>query len=126
MIKKNIFSIIVSLGILYLSFASSQTFESFYLFKIPYGDKVAHFILYFLLMAVIIIEHKNSFPNTRILVLIALIPFCFGALIEFLQLSITDDRKGEILDLICNSAGITSALFLWLVFRPYYTKEKVK
>lgn len=126
MIKKNIFSIIVSLGILYLSFASSQTFESFYLFKIPYGDKVAHFILYFFLMAVIIIEHKNSFPNTRILVLIALIPFCFGALIEFFQFSISDDRKGEILDLICNSAGITSALFLWLVFRPYYTKEKVK
>ena len=125
MIKKNIFSIFVSLVILYLSLAGSQTFEKVGLFNIPYIDKIAHFGLYFLLMAVIIIEHRNSFANTRQLVLVALIPFCLGVLIEFLQSGLTISRKGDILDVMFNSAGITASLLLWLFLKPYYYKEKI-
>jgi VanZ family protein len=73
-------------------------------------------------MTVIILEHKNSFNNTRQLILIALIPFIFGTLMEILQLLITTDRQGEILDAVSNAAGITAALFLWLFIRPYYRK----
>jgi VanZ family protein len=123
MFKKNIFTIITAIVILYLSLAGSQTFGRSAFINIPYIDKIGHFCLYFILMAVIILEHRNSFKNTRQLLLIALIPLCFGILMEFLQMAITSDRKGEILDAASNSAGIAIALFLWLIIKPYHKEE---
>ncbi|MDQ1297212.1 MAG: hypothetical protein QG576_492 [Bacteroidota bacterium] len=125
MIKKNIFTITTSLIILYLSLAGSLTINRINFINISYIDKIGHFGLYFILMSVIILEHRNSFCNTRQLLLIALIPFSFGILMEFMQLYFTTDRKGEILDAISNCAGITVALYLWLVFKPYY-KENIR
>lgn len=125
MIKKNIFTIITLLVILYLSLAGSQTFGETGFINIPYIDKIGHFALYFLLMAVIILEHRNYFQNTRQLLLTALLPFFFGISLEILQLTVTTNRKGEILDAIFNSAGIAVALFLWLFFKPYY-KDKIR
>jgi VanZ family protein len=122
MIRKNIFTIITSLIIIYFSLADSHTFSNSIFINIPYIDKLGHFGLYFILMTVIILEHKNSFNNTRQLILIALIPFIFGTLMEILQLLITPDRQGEILDAVSNAAGITAALFLWLFIKPYYRK----
>jgi VanZ family protein len=123
MLKKNIFTIITAIVILYLSLAGSQTFGRSAFINIPYIDKIGHFCLYFILMIVIILEHRNSFKNTRQLLLIALIPLCFGILMEFLQMAITSDRKGEILDAASNSAGIAIALFLWLIIKPYHKEE---
>ena len=125
MIKKNIFTIITTLVIIYLSLAGSLTFGNSGLLNIPYIDKIGHFGLYFILMAVIILEHRNSFRNTRQLLLIALIPILFGTLMEILQITLTSDRKGEILDATANFLVIIAALFLWLVFRPYY-KEIIR
>jgi glycopeptide antibiotics resistance protein len=42
---------------------------------------------------------------------------------EIMQLLITSDRKGEILDAASNTAGITAALFLWLIIKPYYRQN---
>jgi VanZ family protein len=123
MIKKNKFTILTALAILYLSLAGTQTFGKGAFLNIPYIDKIGHFGLYFILMAVIILEHQKLLLNTRQLLLIALIPFCFGIFIEFLQMTITSDRKGEILDAAANSAGITSALFLWLFIKPYHRQS---
>jgi VanZ family protein len=120
MIKKNIFTIITALIILYLSLAGSNTFGQSGFINIPYIDKIGHFCLYFILMAVIILEHKNSFRDTRQLLLIALIPFFFGTLMEVLQMIITSDRRGEFLDALANSAGIISATFLWLIIKHIY------
>lgn len=121
MIKKNIFTILTTLIIIYLSLAGSLTIGQ--VGNIPYIDKIGHFGLYFILMAVIILEHKNSFINTRQLILISLIPLFFGTLMELFQMLITSDRRGEILDGLANSAGIVSALLLWLLFKPYYRTE---
>lgn len=121
MIKNNIFSIIVALVILFLSLTSSHTFGRVGFINIPYIDKMAHFGFYFLFMSVIIIEHRNSLVNTRQLILAALVPFCFGTIIEILQSGIEIiNRRGEILDLMFNTAGIAAALFLWLFYKPYY------
>lgn len=120
MIRKNKFSIIVSLLILYLSLANASTFEAAGLFEIPYLDKMAHTGLYFILMTVIIYEHRKFFDNTRKLVIIALIPFFFGSLIELLQSGITATRKADIIDILFNSAGIAAAVCIWLFFKPYY------
>ncbi len=120
MIKKNFISFILALVILYLSLASAPTFDSKGIFEIPYFDKYAHFGLYFLFMASIIIEHRDYFKNTRQLILTALIPFTFGTLIEFLQAGLTLTRQGDVLDVIFNSTGIATAVLLWLLFKPYY------
>jgi VanZ family protein len=123
MLKKNKFTIITALIILYLSLAGSLTFGKGGLINIPYIDKIGHFGLYFTLMSVIILEHQDLFKNTRQLLLVALIPFFFGTLMEFLQMTITENRKAEFLDALANSAGITIALFLWLLIKPYYKQE---
>jgi VanZ family protein len=120
MIRKNKFTILTTLLIIYLSLAGSQTFGSGAFINVPYVDKMGHFGLYFILMAVIILEHRNRFRDTRHLLLIALIPFSFGILMELMQMALTSDRRGEILDALADSAGIVAALYLWLVFKPYY------
>lgn len=124
MIRRNKFSIIVALVILFLSLTSSQTFGDTSFINIPYMDKLAHFAFYFLFMAVIIFEHRNSITNTRVLLLAALIPFSFGAGIELLQSGIQIiNRRGELFDLFANFSGIVAAIFLWLVIRPYHNRQ---
>lgn len=122
MIKNNIFSIIASLVILYLSLANSKTFEEIGFFDIPYLDKFVHFGLYFVFMFIIILEHKNSFADTRQLIIVALFPVVFGGLMELFQGGFTTTRKADILDMMFNTAGTASAVCIWLFFKPYYKK----
>jgi VanZ family protein len=123
MIRRNKFSILVSLIILYLSLANAKTFESAGLFDIPYLDKMVHLGLYFFFMSVIIIEHRNYFEDTRQLILVALIPLFFGSLIELLQSGITATRKADILDILFNSTGVFAALVIWLFISPYHRQK---
>jgi VanZ family protein len=122
MIKNNKFSILISLVILYLSLANAKTFESAGLFDIPYLDKFVHFGLYFLFMAVIILEHRNLFSNTRQIIVVALIPVFFGGLMELAQAGFTDTRKADILDIMFNTAGTATAVCIWLFYEPYFKK----
>jgi VanZ family protein len=122
MIKKNKFSILISLLILYLSLANAKTFENAGFFDIPYLDKFVHFGLYFLFMAIIILEHRDSFINTRQIIVIALIPVFFGGLMELFQAGFTNTRKADILDIMFNTAGTASAVCIWLFYKPYYIK----
>jgi VanZ family protein len=124
MIKNNKFSILFSLVILYLSLANAKTFESAGLFDIPYLDKFVHFGLYFLFMAVIILEHRNLFTNTRQIIVVALIPVFFGGLMELAQAGFTDTRKADILDLMFNTAGTALAVCIWLFYEPYFKKVR--
>jgi len=118
MIKKNIFSIIVALTILYLSLANSKSFNEVPFLNIPYFDKIAHFLMYFGLMSVIAFEHRNEITGRTQLSLFALIPFVYGILMEILQFTITADRSGNIYDVLANSAGIIVAALLWLLLGP--------
>jgi VanZ family protein len=120
MIKKNKFSILVSLIIIYLSLANARTFENVGFFDVPYLDKFVHFGLYFSFMAVIILEHRHSFANTRQIIVIALIPVFFGALMELAQAGFTTTRKADILDIMFNTAGTATAVCIWLFITPYY------
>ncbi len=77
-------------------------------------------------MSVIILEHKKAFVNTRQLILVALIPFFFGTLMELFQLILTSDRKGELLDAAANASGIVSSIFIWLMINPYYRIDSLE
>lgn len=127
MLKKNIYTVTVSLIILYLSLATPKSIVRTGIFDIPHFDKLAHFGLYFLLMGTMIIEHRKSLTDTRKLLMMSLIPLFFGITIEFIQSLFTRNRTGEILDGIADAAGVAAAVLLWIFFRPYYyLKEKIK
>jgi len=126
MLKNNIYTITVSLIILYLSMATPQQIIKSGFFEIPHLDKFVHFGLYFILMGTMILEHRRFLTDTRKLLLVALIPFFFGIIIEFMQSEFTRNRTGEVLDMIADTGGITAALFLWLFFKPYNYKNEAK
>ena len=122
MIKKNIFSILVGVLIMYLSLTGSDTFEKISFFNIPFLDKILHFGMYFVLMSAIIFENRKTLKNTGHLFLIALIPLLYGILMEMLQSTLTVSRSGSFYDVVFNSAGILVSLLLWVY--PF-TKETI-
>ncbi|MDP3002388.1 MAG: VanZ family protein [Bacteroidales bacterium] len=125
MVKKNIFSILVALIIMYLSLANSDTFEEVSIFNIPFVDKIMHFGMYFGLMSVIIFEYRKTLKSTGSLFLIALIPFFYGILMEILQSTLTTSRFASFYDILFNSAGILVSLLLWLWIKPLI-KETIR
>jgi VanZ family protein len=108
---------LTALAILYLSLANSSTFEKVPLINIPYIDKVVHFLMYFGLMSVIMLEHKDSVKNNAALLRYALIPVAYGILMEILQL-FTVSRSGNVADAFADFAGIGFSILLWLLMKP--------
>jgi VanZ family protein len=96
----------------------SQSFDNVPFLNIPYFDKIAHFLMYFGLMSVIVFEHRNTITGRTQVVLIAVIPFIYGILMEILQLTIAANRSGNIYDVIANTAGIIVSALLWLLLGP--------
>jgi VanZ family protein len=121
MVKKNIFSILVALVILYLSLASSETFQEVDIFNISYIDKIVHFCMYGGFMSVIIFENRKSINSNLQLFLLALIPLVYGILMELFQLTLTTSRSASFTDVIANVAGIIISLLLWLWIKPHVT-----
>jgi VanZ family protein len=121
MIKKNKFSILVALIILYLSLASSDTIDSVSFFDISFVDKIAHFGMYWGFMSVIILENRNLINSNLHLFLSALIPFAYGILMEFFQLTLSSGRSASFFDILFNIAGILVSVLLWLWLKPHLT-----
>ena len=119
MLKKNKFSIILALVIMYLSLANSENFDKVSFINIKFLDKIVHSLMYFSLMLVILFENRKILKNTIQIFLISFIPFCFGAIMEILQLTITQSRSASIYDAIFNYVGILVAVIVWLWIKPY-------
>jgi VanZ family protein len=125
MIKKNKFSILVALLLLYLSLANPEKFAKAELTRIQNIDKIVHFGMYFLMMSVIIIERRKSLKNPINLFLLALIPLSYGILMEILQLTLTSTRSGDFYDALFDAAGTLTSILLWLLIKPII-KEPVR
>jgi VanZ family protein len=119
MLKKNVFSILVALIILYLSLSNPHTFDKVPIIKIPHFDKIVHFLMYFDLMSVIIFENRKLINNVRQLLLISLIPLFYGILMEVLQSVLTTSRTGDIFDVLFNTIGIFTSLLLSIWINPF-------
>ena len=115
MVKKNIFSIIVALIIAYLSLAPGDSFTEV---NISNADKMVHFLMYLTFMSVIIFENRKIIKNTKQIVLIALIPFSYGILMEFLQFLLTSDRGASFFDVLSNLSGVIFSALMWLFLKP--------
>ena len=85
---------------------------------IPNFDKIVHFGMYFVLMSVIIIEHRKNIKNPANLFLLALIPLSYGILMEILQLTLTSTRSGDFYDALADAAGVLASVLLWLIIKP--------
>lgn len=118
MIKKNLFSILVALLILYLSLTSSDTFKKVAIYELPNLDKIVHVGLYFSFMSAIIFENRKTINRSLQLFLAALIPFAYGIFMEILQSSLTISRTASIYDVIANITGILLSVLLWLWLKP--------
>ncbi|HVN58458.1 MAG TPA: VanZ family protein [Bacteroidales bacterium] len=119
MIKKNIFSLIIALIIIILSFLSGNTFSHLRLPRIPNLDKLVHATMYFALTLALVYENRNVLFSVKSCFYLALIPLVFGGTIEIMQSMFTTSRTGEFLDFFANAAGITCAVLLWLVIRSF-------
>ena len=103
---------------MYMSLTNGEKFEKASFLHISFLDKIVHFTMYFVMMSVIIFEHRKTLRNTRHLFLIALIPFSYGVLMEILQSTMTMNRTGSFIDVIFNAAGISVSALLWLFIKP--------
>jgi VanZ family protein len=118
MVRKNFFSILVALVIMYLSMANSNTFDKVPI-NIPNFDKIVHFTMYFGLMSVIILENRNTLSGTQKTFLTGLIPFFYGVLIEIMQATLTTTRSGSVFDALANTLGILVSILLWFFIKPH-------
>jgi len=122
MIKKNLFSILVALIIMYLSMANSQTFDKIPLIKIPNFDKVVHFGMYFALMSVIILENQKTIKTIDRLFIVGLIPLFYGILLEIMQSTLTVTRSGSFFDALADGVGVLVSILLWILIKPLINK----
>jgi len=118
MIRKNKFSIIIAIIILFLSLAGPGTFDNVPFFEFRFIDKVAHLGMYFGFMSVIIFENRKTVKNNRHLYLLALVPFSYGVFMEILQITVASGRSGSFFDVLFNTAGIIISILIWLKIEP--------
>jgi VanZ family protein len=123
MVKKNILSLLTAAVILYLSFARAETFNKVDVLGLRHLDKAVHMCMYFVLMMVLQYENRSVIKSTRSIFFLAIIPFTYGTLIEFLQSWLTVTRKGDFFDAIFNLGGIILALVTWRLFQNFSKKE---
>lgn len=112
MIRKNLFSLTVTLIIIYLSLSPADDFDNVKI-NIPHFDKIIHFMMYLSLMVVIIFEHRRDARNYKNILLMAIFPICLGITLEILQILLQNGRSGSIYDELANLAGILVAIMLW-------------
>jgi VanZ family protein len=104
---------------MYLSLASSDTFDKVPLYNIPFLDKIVHFGMYLGLMSAIIFENRKTLRNPTSLFLLAIIPFSYGILMEILQEILTSTRSGSFYDIVFNTFGILVSLIIWFWVNPF-------
>jgi VanZ family protein len=78
--------------------------------------------MYFIMMSVIIIEHRKSIKNPVNLLLLALIPLPYGVLLEILQLTLTSTRSADFYDALLDAAGTMTFVLLWFLIKPAIKK----
>lgn len=103
------FTIIWSFIILVLCLMPKSTHSSsFWLFTIPYFDKMVHISLYVVMGIIMFYERKTSIR--RIIVLCVLYSFLLGGIIELIQPYV--GRTAEFFDLLSDVFGAVLGLFV--------------
>ena len=122
-IKNYKYSIIISAIICFLSLKNSNSFDNLNIFYFPHMDKIVHLCMYFGFMSVLIFETFIIAKKRYSLLVLALIPFFCGIIIEVLQGLLTTTRSASVADAIFNTLGILISVYLWLIIRLIYYEK---
>jgi len=117
-IKDFYITIILSLVIVFLSLSNvhSLGLDRFWFFKNE--DKVIHFLMYFGLSFSLITEYYiKIFKINLNLFLINLFPVFFGGFIEILQSVLTNNRSGDWIDFLADTAGVIFAVIVFFLLK---------
>lgn len=95
------------------------------------ADKYVHFTFYFvftILWFLYLIKKNSHIKNTvnRVLIIVFLAALFYGVLIEIAQTVFTVSRKGDVLDVLANTTGSVTAVFLLRLYDTTFRKEKIK
>lgn len=110
-------SILIGALIVWLSLSGGNSIMPGKFLNIPYIDKIGHFFMYMLFSGVLLLDSCHWQKNGRIYYSLLLIPLFFGALMEILQLLLTQSRKAEMLDLVADIAGIVTGIVFALIVK---------
>lgn len=128
--KKHLYAFAFIGWMVFVTFSSLYSFKDNELsnFNIPYGDKVVHFIFYFVaavLGSLFFIETKEE-KSTRIkyLKILALSLIFFGIVIEVIQGTMTVNRFGDVFDALANSIGVILGIII--IFNQYQGQRGLK
>jgi VanZ family protein len=77
--------------------------------NIPHLDKLIHFFFYFVaaILGILLIRErtKGQFKLSRAIIITALSVIIYGIIIEVIQDTFTENRSGELYDVLANSLG---------------------
>jgi len=104
-IKKYFFSIIVTIGIFYLSTASPSALPLPEMPKIEGLDKIVHLLMYATLTFVLVLEATRK-NNIGYYLLVILFPILYGGLLEIIQHYFCPSRTGDWFDFLANTIGV--------------------
>ncbi|WP_395042991.1 VanZ family protein [Flavobacterium sp.] len=115
--KKTFFFIAITWTaiITYLSLASLGTIGN--TIKIPYKDKMVHFVFYFLFVIFWNLSQNNKLIHKKTTIIILLIAIFYGIIMEFFQYNFTISRHADVYDVLANSFGAIMGLIILMVFK---------
>lgn len=87
-------------------------------FDFPFADKWIHGILFFLLAGVSLLARDSKRNMRQSITLIILACAGYGALLEWIQFSFTDERSGDVLDWLADLGGALIGLGAAKILEP--------
>ena len=86
--------------------------------KIPYADKIVHFIMYFGITIVFLFEHYiETWKMNKKDYVMNFYPLILGGIIEIIQGVFTESRSGDWYDFIADLSGIMIANIFFLMIK---------
>jgi VanZ family protein len=115
-------SILIGLLIVWLSLTGSSIPVPGRMLDIPYIDKLGHFGMYAFFSTMLLLDSCRWKVDGKFHYLILLIPLFFGALMEILQMTLTETRKAEEIDLLANIGGIAAGVMAATIAKKLLAK----
>ena len=121
-LKKFYKTISVLIIILILCFLPGNTANKMSVFYFPYFDKIVHFVMYFIFSFVLFVDLTNNtrLQKKQIFLIILLLSFIIGGIIELIQNYFIPMRSGDWFDLLADLTGSLMFVFFSKYFIPFF------
>ncbi|MFO7940158.1 MAG: VanZ family protein [Bacteroidales bacterium] len=107
-------SLLVAIIIAYGSLASGEDLPNSSFLSIPYSDKVIHALMYAGL-SIVLLAANNRLAIKRNYLYTLFIATSYGAGMELLQMTLTETRQAEFLDIMANTLGVLVGILIFKI-----------